>query len=113
MDRIWQWAWDRYGARYSWAICAIFIPILLPVYLMPSFVITAFEKSHRYSEAAAVTAVAVLLLVYLMFLPGLGGIRLAERWAAGHEVDRTRALDATYAWARRAVARILGVTAVW
>ena len=22
MDRIWQWAWDRYGARDSWALCA-------------------------------------------------------------------------------------------
>jgi class 3 adenylate cyclase len=48
-----------------------------------------------------------------MVLPGLGGNRLAEQWAAGHEVDRARALDATYAWARRAVARAVGANAVW
>ena len=23
MDRIWQWAWDRYGARYLWAIWVV------------------------------------------------------------------------------------------
>jgi uncharacterized membrane protein len=45
MDRIWQWAWDRYGPRYSWAIYAV-------------------------------TVVAVLVLAYVMILPGLGGSRL-------------------------------------
>ena len=93
MDRIWQWAWDRYGARYSWAICAITFPLALPVYLASSLVIVAFEESDRYVEAAAVTVVAVLVLVYVMVLPGLGRIRLVERWAAGHEVDRARALE--------------------
>ena len=62
MDRIWQWAWDRYGARYSWAICAITFLVLLPIYLVPSFVVVAFEESGRYVEAAAVTVVAVLVL---------------------------------------------------
>jgi adenylate cyclase len=33
MDRIWQWAWDRYGASYSWAILGIGYLALLPVYL--------------------------------------------------------------------------------
>jgi hypothetical protein len=23
MDRIWQWAWDRHGAKYSWACFAV------------------------------------------------------------------------------------------
>ncbi len=64
MDRIWQWAWDRYAARYSWAICAIAFPILLTIYLVLSFVVVAFEESDRYVEAAAVTVVAVLVLVY-------------------------------------------------
>ncbi|HEY6857306.1 MAG TPA: hypothetical protein VI194_13980 [Mycobacterium sp.] len=35
MDRIWQWAWDRYGARYSWAVYALSIPFSLPPYLFP------------------------------------------------------------------------------
>ena len=43
----------------------------------------------------------------------LGRIRLVERWAAGHEVDRARALEATYTWARAAVARAVGANAVW
>ena len=100
MDRIWQWAWDRYGARYSWAIYAIAFPRTLPIYLVSSFLIVAFEKSDHYVEAAAVTVVAVLVLVYVIVLPGLGRIRLVEQWAAGHEVDRARALDATYTWTR-------------
>ena len=62
MDRIWQWAWDRYGARYSWAICAISFPMVLPVYLASSLIVVAFEESDHYVEAAAVTVVAVLVL---------------------------------------------------
>ena len=89
MDRIWQWAWDRYGARYSWAICAIAFACALPVYLVLSFVIVAFEKSDHYVEAAAVTVVAVLVMVCVWFFPATAR-RLVEQWAAGHEVDRAR-----------------------
>lgn len=113
MDRIWQWAWDRYGARYSWAICAVSFPVLLPNYLALSFVVIAFEESGHYVEAAAVTAVAVLVLVYMMVLPGVGEIRLAERWAAGEEVNRARALEATYTYARKRIARAVGGNAIW
>jgi adenylate cyclase len=66
MDRIWQWAWDRYGARYSWAIYVISFLALLPVY----FVFVAFEDSGHYVEAAAITVIAVLVVVYVMALPG-------------------------------------------
>jgi adenylate cyclase len=113
MDRIWQWAWDRYGARYSWAICAVSFPVLLPVFLLLSFVVVAFEESGRYVEAAAVTVVAVPVLIFLNTFPGLGGIRLIEQWAAGDEVDRMTALEATYTYARRAIIRNVGATAVW
>src|ERR1700757_4585483 len=112
MDRIWQWAWDRYGARYTWAICAVTFPVLLPIYLVASFVVVAFEESGQYVGAAAVTVVAVPVLGYVMVLPGLGRIRLVEQWAAGREVDRASALDANYAWARGAVARAVGGNAV-
>jgi class 3 adenylate cyclase len=112
MDRIWQWAWDRYGARYSWAICALTFPVLLQTYLVVSFIVVAFEQSDHYVEAAAVTVVALLVLVYVMILPGLGRSRLPEQWAAGHEVDRGRALQATYTWARRIVARAVVGNAV-
>jgi adenylate cyclase len=112
MDRIWQWAWNRYGARYSWAICAISFPILLTTYLVLSFIVLAFEESDDYVEAAAATVVAVLVLVYVLILPGLGRLRVAERWATGREVDRASALDATYTWARAAVARAVAAHAV-
>ncbi|MFZ1164063.1 adenylate/guanylate cyclase domain-containing protein [Mycobacterium sp.] len=112
MDRIWQWAWDRYGARYSWAIYAVTFPVYLPIYLVPSLVVVASEKSDLYAEAAAVTVLAVLVLAYVMSLPGLGSIRVVERWAAGQAVDPATALDATYSWARRAVARVVGGNAV-
>ena len=89
MDRIWQWAWDRYGPRYSWAICAVMFAVVLPSFLMLSFIVVAFEKSDRYVEAAAVTVVALPVLVYVYFLPGLGRLHLVEQWAAGRDVDRT------------------------
>jgi adenylate cyclase len=113
MDRIWQWAWDRYGARYSWALSAVMFAVFLPAFLMLSFIVVAFEKSDRYVAAAAVTVVGLPVLVYVYFLPGLGPLRLVEQWAAGHDVDRTSALDATYTYSRRAVARGLGSIVVW
>src|SRR5882757_3029661 len=113
MDRIWQWAWDRYAARYSWAICAVTVIVLMPIYLVLSFVVVAFERSGQHVETAAVTVVAVLVLSYVAILPGLGGSCPYERWAAGHEVDRARALEATYTWARAAVARAVGANAIF
>lgn len=88
MDRIWQWAWDRYGARYSWALYAISVPFSLPVYLFWALLIVAVENSGDYMDAAAVTVVAVPVLGYVVQLPGLGPVRVVEQWASGHEVDR-------------------------
>jgi class 3 adenylate cyclase len=105
MDRIWQWAWDRYAARYSWAIYAITYSILVYAYLVLSFVVVVFEDSDRYVEAAAVTVVVVLAQCYLFLPPGRRRFGLAEQWAAGHEVDRATALEYTYIYARGAVAR--------
>ena len=112
MDRIWQWAWDRYAARYSWAAYVVTFPVILPIYLLPSFVVVATEESDHYVEAAGVTVIAVLVLVYVMVLPGQGPSRLFERWADGQAVDRGRALDATYTWARGLVVRAVGGNAV-
>lgn len=105
MDRIWQWAWDRYGTRYSWAICAITFPSALLAFLSGSFLITALEGSDRYGQAAAVTVITSLLLMYFVVLPGTRGGRIIEQWAAGGEVDRVAALEHTYAWTRGAVVR--------
>jgi adenylate cyclase len=113
MERIWQWAWDRYGARYSWAAFAITVVLGAPTFLVWSFIVVALQKSDRYVEAAVVTVAVMVLLQYLIVLPGLGSLRIVERWAAGHEVDPARALDSTYVYARGAAARAVAVTAVW
>jgi adenylate cyclase len=105
MDRIWQWAWDQYGARYSWVMCAVDFAVVLPSYFVVSFVVVLFEDSDRYVEAAAVTVVVVLAQCYLFLPPGRGRFGLAEQWAAGNEVDRATALQDTYIYARGAVAR--------
>jgi adenylate cyclase len=112
MDRIWQWAWDRYATRYSWAICAIASVAILPFYLLLSFVVVAFEGSGHYVEAAAVTAVATLVLMFVSVRPGWGPARRVQQWAAGRDVDSARALAATYTWGRGAAVRTVSANAV-
>ena len=111
MDRIWQWAWDRYGAKYSWAICAIGFPLVLQIYLLFAIVVVALEGSSRYVDAAVVSVVAAMVQQYLIILPGRGRVRDVDRWAADREVDREKVLAATYGWARGAVVRAVGVNA--
>lgn len=72
----------------------------------------ALEQSSHYLEAAAVTIVALSVLAYVVIRPGSGAGRLVEQWAAGHEVDRGGALDATYSWTRGTVVRGAGLSAV-
>jgi adenylate cyclase len=88
MDRISQWAWDRYGARYSWAICAVTFPIALPIYFLLSFVIVGFEGSSRYAEAAAIAVATPMVLVYGMTLPSLA--RRALSSSGTRPQDRSR-----------------------
>jgi adenylate cyclase len=103
MDRFWQWGWDRYGAGYSWVCFAFTFAALLPIYLLGSLVVVAYEKSDRYAEAAAFTVAAVVLLAYVIVLPGVGGLCTAQRWAAGREVERAHPPDG----------RRYGVRTVW
>jgi len=113
MDRIWQWAWDRYGARYSWAIWVVAFASTLPSYLLWSFVVVAFEKSSHYVEAAVVTGAAVVVMASVTVLPGSRRFRLAQRWAAGDEVDRAEALQDTYTWSRAVGVRALSFFPAW
>src|ERR1700743_1691902 len=113
MDRIWQSAWDRYKSGYSWACWVLTLPLALPVYLPWSLGIVAFEKSARYTEAAAVTVVGVLAYLYVVAVPGGREPRLIQRWAAGEDVDRESALRATYSYGRKLIARGVVVTFVW
>ena len=84
----------------------------LPIYLVWSHLIVAIEGSGHYAEAAMVVVIALPVLQYVVVLPGIGRSRFLERWARGHEVDRAQALDATYAWARRAIIRTVATHAV-
>lgn len=113
MDRIWQWAWDRYKSRYSWAVCAVGIPLMLATYLFWLLLIVAVQGSDRYIETAALAVVAAPVSWYVAVLPGVGSGRLVERWAAGCGVGRASALDATYTWARGTVVRAVAFNAVW
>ena len=83
----------------------ILIPAYLQIYLVLSLLVVAYEGSDHFVKAAVITGVVVLVGVYLLIHPGLGWSRLAQQWAAGYEVDRARALYATYTYARRAVVR--------
>ena len=112
MDRIWQWTWDRYGARYSWAICAIVSAVSVPGSFLVSFGVVAFERSGQYVDAGAVTVVGVLAMCCVFFPPGHRRLRLAERWAAGHKVDRAQALEDSYAYGRGAITRGVAGNAV-
>jgi class 3 adenylate cyclase len=113
MDRIWQWTWDRYGARYLLALCAAALPVMLVVYLPLSFLVVAFEESGTYLEATAVTVAAVPVLGCVVVLPGRRWIRLVQRWAAGEEVDRLAALEGTYHYLRNVGFRAVWATCVW
>ncbi|OBK75724.1 adenylate/guanylate cyclase domain-containing protein [Mycobacterium sp. 1164985.4] len=113
MDRIWQWAWDRFAPQYTWLMCAISLPLLLPIWLFASFIVVAFEHSDRYAQGGAVTLVAVLVLLYILILPGMGDSRYLEKWAAGQDVDRMVALTASYTWARRTIVRALVANPIW
>jgi class 3 adenylate cyclase len=87
--------------------------MMVSTYLLWPLVVVAFEKSSHYAEAAAMTVVAAVVMAYFLFLPGLGPIRLVERWAAGSYVDRESALNATYAWARGAGVRTMVGGPAW
>ena len=113
MERIWQWAWDRFKARYSWAVYVVGIPMMLWTYLFWLFLIVAVQGSDRYIEAAVLALIAAPVLWYVAVLPGAGGARLVEAWVTGRDVAQASALDATYAWARGTVARAVAFNAAW
>jgi adenylate cyclase len=93
-------------------MCAVIFAPMLQIYLTLSFIVVAYEESGRYVAAAAVTVVVVLMLVYVTILPGRRLFRPVEQWAAGHEVDRAQALEATYTNTRGALVRTVASWAV-
>jgi class 3 adenylate cyclase len=94
-------------------MCAVTYLASIPIYLLPTAVVVAFEGSSHYLEAAALTILSLFAVIYVVALPGSGAGRVVERWAAGEEVDRASALAATYAWSRGVVARVMAGIVVW
>ena len=113
MDRIWQWAWDRYGAWYSRAIWLGMTVVLAPAYVVYALAVVALEGSSRYLEAAGFVVLAVAGVTFVLILPGSRRLRLAELSAGGREIDRVGALQDTYVWARTAAMRAVWVLPVW
>src|ERR1700712_3295374 len=113
MDRIWQRAWDRWGARYLWVIWAFAFASMFVTYLLWSVVIVAFERSSHYAEAAVIVGPAVVLQAFVIALPGSRLLSPVARWGAGREVDLRRALEDTYAWSRAAGVRSLWFVPLW
>lgn len=113
MDRVFQWLWDRHGPRYSWAMCVLIYPPGFFVFVSYSLIVVAFERSDRFIDAAIVTAVAMLVRVVVLVLPGSKDLRLLQKWAAGHEVDSMAALQVTFAYTRRIRVRLLAIDAIW
>ena len=87
--------------------------ISLPIYLLLTLLIAAFENSGRYVEVAAVTVGAVLVLEFMMIFPGRRTMRLVEQWAASHDVDRATVLEGTYVYARRASSKMVWSSGIW
>ena len=113
MDRIWQWTWNRYQAKYSWAFWAVSSLLSLPVYLFWSSLSVAVEGSGDYVQVALFTVVGIPVLGYVNVQPGRGWGRQVDRWAARQEVDRATVLDATYAWTREVIVRMVASNGVW
>jgi adenylate cyclase len=95
-----------------WVCYAIGFAVTLPVYLVLTLLIAAFEKSGHYVEVTAVTAGSALLFECMMAIPRRQ-MRLAEQWAAGQEIDRATALEGTYSYARRVSSQMAWSNGVW
>jgi hypothetical protein len=60
LDHIWQWIWDRHGARYEWAIWAVMFASMFVTYLLWSYAVVALEKSTGLAEANAFVGVGLM-----------------------------------------------------
>lgn len=63
VDRLWQWAWDRHGTRYSWAVFALTFVLILPRWVFTAFFVIWFEVSDRFLAAATIGAATELAVL--------------------------------------------------
>jgi class 3 adenylate cyclase len=100
MERIWQWAWDRFGRRYFWVLWVAALVFPLPVYFLLAWIVLAIENSSRYAAALVVAFLVVVGVSLSNTAPLAKRFRRAQQWAAGRRVDRAKALGDTYALTR-------------
>ena len=99
MDRFWQWAWDRYGSRYVWVITISALLLRCPSTHLgvdcarggrdPAATVRRCRR--RTGRAGHVAREQPFLSAPLSSRRTMGG---------GREVDRSKALEETYAWTR-------------
>jgi len=65
MDRIWQWAWERYGARYSWAVRFSSSPFYYRLIFFGRLPLLAQTSRAIYVAAAAITVGVLAVVSYL------------------------------------------------
>lgn len=107
MNRVWQWAWDRHGTRYSWAVFVLSYLVSLPVWAVVPLLMVEYEDSDRFLPAAGIAVVTLLAVMFVVARPGSNTWRLVERWAAGERIDRLEVLQSTYTFARGVPARVM------
>ena len=105
MNRVWQWAWDRHGPRYSWVVLAGSSVVTVPIWITSAAFVVAYEESDDYLVGTTVSVVIAFVTVWILVRPGGKVWRPVERWAAGSRDDPLETLESTYTFARSTVAR--------
>ena len=104
MNRVWQWAWDRYGSRYSWAVLVLSYLLTVPMWVFTAIVIVMYEESDQFVGPPRWPPRSRWLLV----IPRSARFRcLAPHRAmgGGRPDDRQQTLESTYAFARSFLVR--------
>ena len=70
IDRVWQWAWDRHGPRYSWAVLWITYVLTVPIWVFSAIIMVELVESDRIIEGAVASAAITLVLACILVRPG-------------------------------------------
>lgn len=105
MERVWQWAWGRFGAKYSWAVYAVTCVVVLPIWVTVAAVLDALAGASGHAPSIGVAVLFGMLALAILEQPGSAVWRPIEGWAAGERDDARGTLESTYAWGRIGLAR--------
>ena len=105
MERLWQWAWDRHGPRFSWAAFIITALLFAFIYGFAASLFVGYERSSAYPVGISIGIVGGILVGFAHIRPGSANWLAIERFAAGGSTDAMAALTSTYALTRELIAR--------